>query len=60
MVVELLGPYIQLSMSEVVVRPPSPDFKDFVHTDGRPAMRQIRPTETRPPDHVEIISGKSG
>ena len=54
MVVELLGPYIQLSMSEIVVRAPSPNFKGFVHTDGGPAMRHIRPTETSWPLQLKV------
>ena len=54
MVVELLGPYIQLSMSEIVVRAPSPNFKGFVHTDGGPAMRHIRLTETSWPLQLKV------
>ena len=54
MVVELLGPYIQLSMSEVVVRGPNPDIKGFVHTDGGPAMPHIRPTETSWPLQLKV------
>jgi ectoine hydroxylase-related dioxygenase (phytanoyl-CoA dioxygenase family) len=41
-VLELLDPYIQLSMSEVIIRPPNPNDKGYLHTDGGQAMRQIR------------------
>jgi hypothetical protein len=54
LVVELLGPYIQLSMSEVIIRPPNPDFKGYIHTDGGPAMQRIRVTETSWPLQLKI------
>ena len=39
-IVELMGPYIQLSMAEAVVRPPNPGYKGFIHTDGGQAPAQ--------------------
>ena len=53
-VLELLGPYIQLSMSEVIVRPPNPKDKGYLHTDGGQAMRGIRVSETSWPLQVKI------
>ena len=40
-VVELMGPYIQLSMAEAIVRPPNPDDQGYIHTDGGEALRRI-------------------
>ena len=54
LVLDLLGSYIQLSISEVVVRPPNPDFKGYVHTDGGEAIRRIRVTETSWPLQLKI------
>lgn len=54
MVLDLLGPYIQLSMAEAVVRPPNPDFKGYIHTDGGPALQRIRVTETSFPLQIKI------
>jgi ectoine hydroxylase-related dioxygenase (phytanoyl-CoA dioxygenase family) len=53
-VLELLGPYIQLSMSEVIVRPPNPKDKGYLHTDGGQAMRQIRVAEGSLPLQIKI------
>ena len=53
-VLDLLGPYIQLSMAEVMVRPPNPDFAGFIHTDGGQALRRIRVTETSLPLQLKI------
>lgn len=54
LVLDLLGPYIQLSMAEVLVRPPSTAFKGYIHTDGGEAMRRIRVTETSWPLQLKI------
>ena len=51
---ELMGPYIQLSMAEAVVRPPNPGYKGFIHTDGGQALRHIRVTETSWPLQIKI------
>jgi hypothetical protein len=53
-VLELLGPYIQLGMSEVIVRPPNPDGGSLLHTDGGQAMRQIRVTDDSLPLQIKI------
>ena len=54
LVLDILGPNIQLSMAEVVVRPPDPRFKGFIHTAGGQAMKQIRVTETSWPLQIKI------
>lgn len=53
-VLDLLDPYIQLSMAEAVVRPPNPEFKGYIHTDGGPALQHIRVTETSLPLQLKI------
>lgn len=54
LVLNLLGPYIQLSMAEVTVRPPNPNGKGAIHTDGGQALRHIRVTETSWPLQLKI------
>lgn len=54
LVLDLMGPYIQLSMSEGLIRPPNPSFKGYIHTDGGPALRHIRVTETSWPLQLKI------
>jgi hypothetical protein len=54
LVLELMGPYIQLSMSEVIVRPPNPEGPALLHTDGGQAMRQIRVTDDSLPLQIKI------
>ncbi|MCZ6634437.1 MAG: phytanoyl-CoA dioxygenase family protein [bacterium] len=54
LILHLMGPYIQLSMAEAIVRVPNPDFKGYIHTDGGPAMRHIRVTETSWPLQIKI------
>ena len=53
-ILELMGPYIQLSMAEAVVRPPNPGYMGFIHTDGGQALRHIRVTETSWPLQLKI------
>ena len=54
LVLDILGPNIQVSMAEVVVRRPDPKFKGFIHTDGGQAMKRIRVTETSWPLQIKI------
>jgi hypothetical protein len=54
LVLDVLGPNIQLSMAEMVVRQPDPRFKGFIHTDGGQAMKRIRVTETSWPLQIKI------
>ena len=53
-VVDLLGPYIQLSMSEAVIRLPDPEFKGYIHTDGGQALQHIRLSDTSWPLQLKI------
>lgn len=53
-VLELMGPYILLGMSEVIVRPPQPEGKGLLHTDGGQAMRQIRVSESSLPLQIKL------
>ncbi len=53
-VLELMGPYIQLSTSQVVVRPPDSEGKGALHTDGGQAMQQIRVTQSSLPLQIKL------
>ncbi len=53
-VLELMSPYIHLSMSEVIVRPTDPEGKGLLHTDGGQAMRQIRVSESSLPFQIKL------
>ena len=54
LVVDLMGPYIQVAMAEVMVRPSDPKATGFIHTDGGQALRRIRVTETSYPLQIKI------
>ena len=54
LVVDLMGSYIQLSMAEAIVRPPNPDDKGYIHTDGGQALRHIRVSETSWPLQLKV------
>ncbi len=49
LVVDIMGPYILLSMTQAIVRPPSPKFPGYTHTDGGEALRRIRVDPDSPP-----------
>ena len=51
---ELMGDFIQLSMSEVIVRPSNPKDKGYLHTDGGQAMQTVRVSGTSSPLQVKI------
>ena len=51
---ELIGDYIQLSMSEVIIRPPNPKDQGYLHTDGGQAMRSIRVSRSSSPLQIKI------
>ena len=53
-VLELMGPYIGLGMSEVIVRPKDLKAKGRLHTDGGQAMRQIRVSEDSIPLQIKL------
>lgn len=46
LVVDLMGPYILLSMTQAIVRASTDQFPGYTHTDGGEALRRIRVTET--------------
>lgn len=48
-IVDIMGPYILLSMTQAIVRASTPDFPGYTHTDGGEALRRIRVTETSRP-----------
>lgn len=49
LIVDIMGPYICLSMTQAIVRPPSDKFPGYTHTDGGEALRRIRVTEDSHP-----------
>ena len=49
LIVDIMGPYLCLSMTQAIVRPPSETFPGYTHTDGGEALRCIRPSETSRP-----------
>jgi hypothetical protein len=53
-VLDLLGPYIQLSMAQALVRAPDPKGGGYVHTDGGQAMARIRVSETSLPLQIKL------
>lgn len=55
MVTEVMGPYIQFSMSQAIVRAVGDGFPGYTHTDGGEAQRRIRVTETSWPLAVKAM-----
>jgi len=49
LIVDLMGPYLLLSMTQAIVRASTPSFRGYTHTDGGEALRRIRVTETSRP-----------
>ena len=49
LIVDIMGPYILLSMSQAIVRASTREFPGYTHTDGGEALRRIRVTETSRP-----------
>jgi len=49
LIVDIMGPYILLSMSQAIVRPSTRAFPGYTHTDGGEALRYVRVTETSRP-----------
>ena len=57
LVLELLGPFIQLSMSQAMIRPPNPEGKGLaraLHPDGGQAMQRIRVNNNSLPLQIKI------
>ena len=56
-VLELLGPFIQLGMSQAMIRPPNPENKGLAHAlhpDGGQAMQHIRVDNNSLPLQIKI------
>ena len=56
-VLELLGPFVQLSMSQAMIRPPNPDntgLAHALHPDGGQAMQRIRVDSNSLPLQIKI------
>jgi ectoine hydroxylase-related dioxygenase (phytanoyl-CoA dioxygenase family) len=54
LVVDLLGPYIQLGLAATTIRPQNPTGKGFIHTDGGQALQRIHPTDDSWPLQVKV------
>ena len=48
-IVDVMGPYILLSMTQAVVRAASSAFQGYIHTDGGESLRRTRVGESSPP-----------
>jgi len=55
LVVDLMGPYLAFSMSQAIVRPATPEFPGYTHTDGGEGMRRIRVTKTSRPLAMKVM-----
>ena len=48
-IVDVMGPYILLSMTQAIVRPADPKFPGYTHTDGGESLRVMRLQDSSPP-----------
>ncbi|MEQ9641242.1 MAG: phytanoyl-CoA dioxygenase family protein [Alphaproteobacteria bacterium] len=55
LILDLMGPYIQFSMSQAIVRAAGDGFPGYTHTDGGEGQRGIRVTETSRPLAVKVM-----
>ena len=55
LLLDLMGPYIQFSMSQAIVRASTDTFPGYIHTDGGQAQKSIRVTETSRPLAVKVM-----
>ena len=55
LILDLMGPYIQFSMSQAIIRASTEMFPGYTHTDGGEAQRAIRVTETSRPLAVKVM-----
>jgi hypothetical protein len=53
--IDIIGPYIQIGLATATVHPPNPVFTGFLHVDGGPHLQRIRSSETSWPLQVKII-----
>ena len=49
LIVDIMGPYITLSMTQAIVRAATQTFPGYTHTDGGEGLRRVRVTETSRP-----------
>jgi hypothetical protein len=54
-IVDIMGPYLLLSMTQAIVRPSTPKFPGYTHTDGGEAFREIRVTESSRPLAMKVM-----
>lgn len=55
LILDLMGPYIQFSMSQAIIRASTDTFPGYIHTDGGEAQKTIRVTETSRPLAVKVM-----
>ena len=55
LIVDIMGPYLCLSMTQAIVRPASDKFPGYTHTDGGEALRRIRVDPDSPPLAMKIL-----
>ena len=55
LIVDIMGPYIQFSMSQAIVRASGDGFPGYTHTDGGEGQRRIRVTETSWPLAMKVM-----
>jgi ectoine hydroxylase-related dioxygenase (phytanoyl-CoA dioxygenase family) len=53
--IDLMGPFIQFSMSQAIIRASTDTFPGYIHTDGGEAQKTIRVTETSRPLAVKVM-----
>ncbi|MGI9336024.1 MAG: phytanoyl-CoA dioxygenase family protein [Gammaproteobacteria bacterium] len=49
LIVDIMGPYLMLSMTQAIARPSTETFPGYTHTDGGEALRYVRVSETSRP-----------
>ena len=55
LILDLMGPFIQFSMSQAIIRASTDTFPGYIHTDGGEAQKTIRVTETSRPLAVKVM-----
>jgi hypothetical protein len=53
-ILHLMGPCLQLSMSQALIRPAGNSFEGFVHTDGGQAMQSVQISRNSKPLQIKI------
>ena len=55
LILDLMGPFIQFSMSQAIIRASTDTFPGYIHTDGGEAQKAIRVSETSRPLAVKVM-----